>query len=172
MKSLIKYYCGKGATLKLLEDLIEITKQYFERLRDDVGRDPTFHPDDFIRILNTAENCVYCGIEFNNVVRPVVDHDHITSRIRGAACSFCNLRAQVANFIPMVQSIRSKLIKSVNLIPYSSEKFLSMTIVTNENNKLRFIDTYKFVSEPLDRLVQVLGKNGSNKISNYKISFL
>lgn len=41
--------------------------------------------------LNTG-SCPICLRPFTNLVRPVVDHDHVTGHIRGILCFYCNHR--------------------------------------------------------------------------------
>lgn len=41
--------------------------------------------------LNTG-SCPVCVREFNDDVRPVVDHDHKTGVVRGILCFYCNHR--------------------------------------------------------------------------------
>lgn len=41
--------------------------------------------------LNTGA-CPICLRNFDNTVRPVVDHDHKTGEVRGILCFFCNHR--------------------------------------------------------------------------------
>ena len=51
-----------------------------------------------------------------------------------------------------------KLNLKLNVIPNGLEKYISFSI----NNKLSFIDSFKFLSSSLDSLVKNLGKSDFN----------
>lgn len=47
--------------------------------------------EDFNKILTEQNNkCAACGDDFNNVVKPHVDHNHKTEEVRGLLCMRCN----------------------------------------------------------------------------------
>jgi len=79
------HYFGEDAAVKLIEILVEITAGYFTIMKTKVR----MNIDDTTRrhILRTATHCIYCGGMFGHGNKPVLDHCHISGRVRGAACN-------------------------------------------------------------------------------------
>ena len=119
--------------------------------------------------------------------KKVKDHCHYTGRFRGAAHNSCNLKYKKPNFIPVVfhnlSGYDSHLfIKNlgftdgtINCIPNNEEKYISFTkntvvgSYTNKegkdkpiNHKIRFIDSFKFMSDSLENLVNNLPDDAFN----------
>jgi hypothetical protein len=44
--------------------------------------------DKFLLVQNNS--CFICGTEFNESIKPCVDHCHTTGQVRGLLCSLCN----------------------------------------------------------------------------------
>ena len=122
----------------------------------------------------------------------VKDHCHYTGRFRGAAHNSCNLKYKKPKFIPVVfhnlSGYDSHLfIKNlgftdgnIDCIPNNEEKYISFTknIVagsyTNKEgktkpikHKIRFIDSFKFMSTSLDSLVNNLPDDAFNNLERY-----
>ena len=121
----------------------------------------------------------------------VRDHCHYTGRFRGAAHNFCNLKYKKPKFIPVVfhnlSGYDSHLfIKNlgftegnIDCIPNNEEKYISFTknvvgSYTNEEgkdkpikHKIRFIDSFKFMNESLESLVNNLPDDGFNNLERY-----
>ena len=132
-----------------------------------------------------AEKCYACGKEFKDAKEKVRDHCHYTGKYRGAACVSCNSKMKNPKFIPVVfhnlQNYDSHLfIKNlgftegnINCIPKTDEKYISFSkdIIVDEffskktlknvfvKRQLRFIDSYKFMSISLEKLVANLEKD-------------
>ena len=119
----------------------------------------------------------------------VKDHCHYTGRFRGAAHNSCNLKYKKPNFIPVVfhnlSGYDSHLfIKNlgftdgnIECIPNNEEKYISFTkntVVGSYTNKegkdkpikhkIRFIDSFKFMSTSLESLVNNLPDDGFNNL--------
>ena len=122
----------------------------------------------------------------------VRDHCHYTGRFRGAAHNFCNLKYKKPKFIPVVfhnlSGYDSHLfIKNlgftkgtIDCIPNNEEKYISFTkntvvgSYTNEEgknipikHKIRFIDSFKFMNESLESLVNNLPGDAFNNLERY-----
>ena len=122
----------------------------------------------------------------------VKDHCHYTGRFRGAAHNSCNLKYKKPKFIPVVfhnlSGYDSHLfIKNlgytdgnIGCIPNNEEKYISFTkntvtgSYTNKEgktkpikNKIRFIDSFKFMSTSLDNLVNNLPDDAFNNLERY-----
>ena len=122
----------------------------------------------------------------------VKDHCHYTGRFRGAAHNSYNLKYKKPNFIPVVfhnlSGYDSHLfIKNlgytdgnIDCIPNNEEKYISFTkntVVGSYTNKegkdkpikhkIRFIDSFKFMSTSLESLVNNLPDDGFNNLERY-----
>ena len=119
----------------------------------------------------------------------VKDHCHYTGRFRGAAHNSCNLKYKKPKFLPVVfhnlSGYDSHLfIKNlgytdgnIDCIPNNEEKYISFTkntvtgSYTNKEgktkpikHKIRFIDSFKFMSTSLDNLVNNLPDDAFNNL--------
>ena len=127
--------------------------------------------------------------------RKVRDHDHFTGEFRGAAHSKCNCRIQDRMIIPVIAHNLSKydlklFIRDLmeytdgkpNVIAKSSEEFIAVSIKIEVDRKerkdgkirysyytLRFIDSLKFLSASLDRLVESSKSGCADKSENFPI---
>ena len=122
----------------------------------------------------------------------VKDHCHYTGRFRGAAHNSFNLKYKKPKFIPVVfhnlSGYDSHLfIKNlgftdgnIDCIPHNEEKYISFTkntvtgSYTNKEgkdkpikHKIRFIDSFKFMSTSLESLVNNLPDDGFNNLERY-----
>ena len=122
----------------------------------------------------------------------VKDHCHYTGRFRGAAHNSCNLKYKKPKFIPVVfhnlSGYDSHLfIKNlgftdgnIDCIPNNEEIYISFTkntvtgSYTNKEgkdkpikHKIRFIDSFKFMSTSLDSLVNNLPDDAFNNLERY-----
>ena len=97
----------------------------------------------------------------------VRDHDHQTGKYRGAAQNKCNLNCKTksSSFVPiffhnfsgydshlifeelLTQAYNLKL--AINIIPKSLENYVSVQVCC-----LRFLDSYRFLSSSLDKLIK------------------
>ena len=144
--------------------------------------------------FENANKCWICHGEFTaeDNYKKVRDHCHFTGKYRGAAHNKCNLQYKKPKFIPVVfhnlSGYDSHLfIKNlgasegnINCIPNNEEKYISFTkqiIVDSFINKeeknidvkreLRFIDSFKFMTSSLDKLVGNLDKTGFQNTSQF-----
>ena len=105
--------------------------------------------------------------------RKVRDHCYYTKQFRGAAHSECNLRYKMPKEIPVVfhngstydyNFITKKLVEEFECLGENTEKYFTFSVsLKKENNngkkiayKLKFIDTYRFMSTSLSNLVDNL----------------
>ncbi|KYN14583.1 hypothetical protein ALC57_13217, partial [Trachymyrmex cornetzi] len=132
----------------------------------------------------TATRCHICGKLFAPDDTRVRDHCHLTGRYRGPAHSNCNLNYKNSLYIPVVfhnlsgydahfiiKEIATAYNGNVDLLPITKEKYISFTKHVdstkdkNEKNfqkncvKLRFIDSFKFLSASLDKLLSYFDKD-------------
>ena len=110
----------------------------------------------------------------------VKDHCHLTGKYRGPAHSDCNLKVKQkdSNFITIglhnfsnydchmffKQLVdRKKDNVKFEIYPETDEKYISV-----KYGRIKFIDTYRFLSSSLDKLVQTLVDNSHKTLKNLK----
>ena len=113
--------------------------------------------------------CRFCEKEI--VSDKVTDHCHLTGKYRGPAHKICNInvKQKVSNFIPFAfhnfsnydcHMCFKKLVDLKNdkakfkIIPKTNEEFIVV-----KNGCIRIIDSYSFLSESLDKLVNNLDED-------------
>ena len=114
-----------------------------------------------------AEECWLCEEPFTE--DKVRDHDHLTGKYRGAAHNICNIncKQRSSSFVPIFfhnfsgydcHLIFEELLTEAynqnynpTIIPKSLENYVSVQV-----GCLRFLDSYRFLSSSLDKLVKSL----------------
>uniref|UniRef100_A0A6P7GY74 Uncharacterized protein LOC114344439 n=1 Tax=Diabrotica virgifera virgifera TaxID=50390 RepID=A0A6P7GY74_DIAVI len=114
------------------------------------------------------------------------DHDHISARYRGPAHVSCNLNFKVPTFIPIflhnlsnydshlfIKELTTKS-EHVSAIAQTKEKYVTFSksvlvdrARTNVYLKLRFVDSYRFLSKSLDKLSETLLSTQCNEIRKF-----
>ena len=122
------------------------------------------------------ENSTKCWIFDNDYIDgdvKVSDHCHITKKYRASAYRDFNVNIKLNHKIPVVfhnlKNYDSHLIMQelgkfnlkINIIPNGLEKHMSFSI----NNKLRFIDSFIFLSSSFDSLVKNLSNDDFKYLS-------
>ena len=122
--------------------------------------------------------CRFCEKEI--LSDKVRDHCHLTGKFRGPAHNKCNINVtqKQSNFIPfifhnfsrydshmffkkLVDKKRDKV--DFDIIPKTNEEYISVTY-----GCIRFIDSYRFLSSGLDKLVSNLVDNSDKKLKDLK----
>lgn len=129
--------------------------------------------------------CHICENSFKDEDDIVHDHDHLTSEYRGLAHNACNLSYKIPQHIPiffhnltgydshfLVRELGCTRFKSeVQVIAQSGEKYISFSKKylmqkqkkhrweQNEYIELRFLDSFRFLGQSLDSLVNILPKD-------------
>ena len=118
-----------------------------------------------------AEKCWLCEQPFteDTALHKVRDHDHLTGKYRGAAHNICNIncKQRSSSFVPIFFHnfsgydchliFEELLIQAFEkgyepkIIPKSMENYVSIQV-----DCLRFLDSYRFLSSSLDKLVKSL----------------
>ena len=110
----------------------------------------------------------------------VRDHCHYTGKYRGAAHNMCNLRYKVPKEIPIVfhndstydyHFIIKELVKEFDgnfeCLGENTEKYITFSVpikkkIENKNIEIKFIDSYKFMSMSLSKLIDNLSEGLHN----------
>ena len=95
-------------------------------------------------------NCHICGAVLPENEK-YLDHCHVTGKVRGYACNVCNLNYKFKN-----------LKEEIYCVPSNMEHYLSFSI-----GKLKFIDSYRFLSSSFEELTANLKEKG---LDNFKIT--
>ena len=136
---------------------------------------------------NKRKICYICKKEFNNNDKKnykVTDHCHYTGKYRGAAHNIFNLRYKVTKEIPIVfhngstydyRFIVKELVKefkgNFGCLGENTEKYITFLVPIKkkiENKyleityKIKFIDSYRFMSSSLSKLVDNLSEGIHN----------
>ena len=134
--------------------------------------------------------CHICEKDLNG--DSVRDHCHLTGKYRGSAHNNCNLSYKLPKHIPVIFHNLSGydahiFIKQlgvtegkIDAICNNEEKYISFKKsikvdefidkkgkTVNVNREIRFIDSFKFMTSPLDRLVGNLGKDQFKNMSQF-----
>ena len=192
-KNQLNYYRGKDHMKKFCKDLREHATRIinYEKKR----MVPLTKKEEIC--YNKQKICYICYIckkEFNNndkKQQKVRDHCHYTGKYRGAAHNICNLRYKVPKEIPVVfhngstydyHFIIKELIKefegNFDCLDENIEKYITFSVplkkkIDNKdleiNYKIKFIDSFRFMSSSLSKLVDNLSERiHNNKCSNCK----
>ncbi|XP_055310959.1 uncharacterized protein LOC129573854, partial [Sitodiplosis mosellana] len=121
-----------------------------------------------------AEECHICGKPFFDETDKVRDHCHNSGAFRGAAHNTCNLNYQRAKYVTVVfhnlsnydshfivKALAQKIAGDISIIPRNDEVYISFSKHVDGTRdartgrggvKLRFIDSFRFMSRSLDFL--------------------
>ena len=136
---------------------------------------------------NEQEICCICKKEFDKSDKKnytIRDYCHYTGKYRGAAHNICNLRYKIPKEIPVVfhngssydyHLIIKELVKEFNgkfeCLGENTEKYITFSVPIKkklENKdieityKIKFIDSYRFMSMPLSKLIDNLSEGIHN----------
>ena len=182
-KNKLDYYRGKDCMKKFCKDLREhATKiiDYKNKKMIPLTKEEKIH-------YNEQEICYICKKEFNENGEKnykVRDHCHYTGKYRGAAHNICNLRYKIPKEIPVVfhngstydyHFIIKELVKQFDgnfeCLGENTEKYITFSApikkkIENKNieitYKIKFIDSYRFMSTSLSKLVDNLSEGFHN----------
>lgn len=158
-------YRGTEASKKFLDDLYDIARRVEHLYSRIIPMTPLTHQQ--VVTHTVATNCYLCNNMFTETNFKVHDHDHLTGCYRGPACNNCNINYKLPKFIPVVlhnlSGYDSHFIVpelgrdngSIDVLATSFEKFISFSKAVGKI-KLRFVDSLRFMSSSLMKLVENL----------------
>src|SRR5206468_9917158 len=178
---------------KLFESLFEEEKEIHSLMQKFAKSKMTMTKDAW-KNFNDAKCCYICNEKFTKQKFKVRDHNHITDKYRGAACTKCNLGFKLSTIIPVIfhnlkgydmhlllQEV-GRFKRELTVIPCNMEKYMSFSIGTMKKCwdykkkeyvdklkfDLRFIDSFQFMPTSLSNLVDNLKKEGLSKFKYLK----
>ena len=189
-KNKLNYYRGKDCMKKFCEDLrIHATKiiNYEKKKIIPLTKEEKIN-------YNDQQICYICKKEFEKSDKKhhkVRDHCHYMGKYRGAAHNICNLRYKVPKEIPLVfhngsiydyRFIIKKLVKefegNFDCLGENTEKYITFSVplkkkIENKNleitYKIKFIDSFRFMSSSLSKRVDNLSEGiHNNKCADCK----
>ena len=160
----------------LVDEVIKLENKmafYFKNTKKDI-----IMTDDDEEEYRNDNVCRFCEKEI--LSDKVRDQCHLTGKYRGPAHNKCNINVtqKQSNFIPfifhnfsnydshmffkkLVDKKRDKV--DFEIIPKTNEEYISVTY-----GCIRFIDSYRFLSSSLDKLVNNLVDNSNKKLKDLK----
>ena len=186
------YYRGKDCMKKFCKDLrkhaTKVINYEKKKMIALTIKEEIYH--------NKQNICYICNREFDTSYKKhykVKDHCHYTGKYRDAAHNMCNLRYKIPKEIPIVfhngstydyHFIIKELVKefegNFECLGENTEKYITFSAplkkkVNNKNKtleityKIKFIDSYRFMSTSLSKLVDNLSEGlHNNKCINCK----
>ena len=152
--------CNKWFVKEMLKLELEANKYFETNLELEMSQEEEVQ-------FEQAEECWLCENPLEG--EKVRDHDHLTGKYRGAAHNICNIncKQRLSSFIPIFfhkfsgydcHLIFEELLTEAynqnynpTIIPKSLENYVSVQV-----GCLRFLDSYRFLSSSLDKLVKSL----------------
>ena len=184
-KNKLNYYRGKDCMKKFCKDLKEHATRIINYEKKKII---SLTKEEKIN-YNNQQICYICKKEFDTIDKKnykVRDHCHYMGKYIGAAHNICNLRYKVPKEIPVVfhngstydyYFIIKELVKefegNFDCLGENTEKYITFSVplkkkIENKNleitYKIKFIDSFRFMSSSLSKLVD----NLSERIHNNK----
>lgn len=179
-------YRGKNAVERFFGDMFK-EEEYVNGIYGDI--EPLIMTDETEKKFKSATHCNICSGKFSDGLIKVRDHSHIGvtgdrysdnySNYRSATCQACNLNLQNPSFIPiffhnfrgfdshlLIEAAGKYKDKKIVCIPNNMEKYISFSV-----GNLRFLDSYQFMSESLERLVKNLAVDGLTHFHHFRKAF-
>lgn len=186
LESCYQSYSGLDCMEWFAKQLKKIAVSIFEILDDEMPMRPLTpqqqHDSAHAKMCHICEKC----FEKDDV--KVIDHSHLTGEYRGISHQSCNLLFQESRIIPVVfhnlkydlhlliEEIAAVGTGKVDIIPMTSENYISFTktfskhdlseskkffekLDYKKNIKFRFIDSFRFLPESLEKLASNLPKS-------------
>lgn len=172
-------YRGKNPEIWLINQLRRESLDIKSALES--NRNTNMTPLSFCQRLNhkIACECFVCGDLFTTDNYKTAHHDHLTGKYQGAACDSCNLKIKIINFVPCILHNLSRydahiIIQAltfdnspIDIIPNTTENYISFIKDLGDGIKFRFIDSYRFMSCSLDQLAKNLAADKFIHVRNY-----
>ena len=119
-------------------------------------------------LFQQSNSCWICKKLIDNDAEKVIDHYHVTPKLRGAAHGTCNINLQLTRKVPVIfhtlrgyDSFELDIFDvDISVIPNRFKKYMAL-----KNLLIVFVDSIQFMNSSLDKLV----KNLSDKDFKYLV---
>ena len=165
-------YRGKKASKHFMLAIIAVAKKIYELYKINIPINYLTEEEE--NQFQKSKVCELCSKRFDmlNHAYKVRDHSHFTGKYRRALCLDCNFSAKNPSFIPIYfhnLTYDSHFIvhelgcdeTDIRVIPNSSEKYISFSKQIEGKFYIKFIDTFRFMSESLSNLADNLSEDKS-----------
>ena len=189
-KNKLNYYRGKDCMKKFCKDLKEHATRIINYEKKKII---PLTKEEKIN-YNDQQICYICKKEFDTIDKKnykVRDHCHYTGKYRGAAHNICNLRYKVPKEIPalfhngstydylfIIKELVKEFEGNFDCLGENTEKYITFSVqlkkgIENKNleitYKIKFIDSFRYMSSSLSKLVDNLSEGiHNNKCSDCK----
>ena len=179
-KNKLDYYRGKDCVKMFCKDLREHATKIINCKKKKMMPLTTKEEIDY----NKQKICYICKKEFDKKNYKVRDHCHYTGKYRVAAYNICILRYKIPKEVPLVfhngstydyHFMIKELVKefegNFECLIENTEKYITFSVplkkkIENKNieitYKIKFIDSYRFMSMPLSKLIDNLSEGLHN----------
>ena len=185
MKIVDQFFCRRE---DCIDRMMAKFREWAEYVYEQKHKYPVYEkkPGD-IKLPRNAKQCWLCEKPFSNAKDKVFEHDHVTGKLRGIGHQTCNSACKSPCFLPVFfhngagydfkhvlkQYRPEKDYERVKCIPSSEETYISFSVsvpVASKTDKktdkaasgyaiLKFVDSFKFLSKTLERLVGTMKKD-------------
>ena len=161
----LKTYLDKDAVYNFINSMIEESKYCSNVMKKHFNKELVMTKKDN-RDFENSTKCWICDNAYVDGDVKVRDNCDITGKYRGSAHRGCNINIKLNHKIPavfhnlknydshLIMQELGKFTLKINVIPNGLEKYMSFSI----NNKLSFVDSFRFLNSSLDSLVKTLAK--------------
>ena len=191
-KNKISYYRGDDCMKKFCKDLRKHSSKiisYEKKKMISLTTEEKIH-------YNKQKVCYICKKEFDNnnkKQQKVRDHCHYTDKFRVAAHNICNLRYKIPKEIPVfhngstydyhfiIKELTKEFEGNFECLGENTEKYITFSVPIKKKiddkdleitYKIKFIDSYRFMSSSLSKLVDNLSEGiHNNKCSDCESNF-
>lgn len=172
-------YRNHNAAKHFIKTMIDIGTKVYNLYQINIPMDKlTTDEENKFQNVKICECCLK-SFKKNNLVK-VRDHNHFTGRFRSVVCLNCNFELRNVSFVPIYfhnLSYDSHFIvrelscnsNDIYVIPNSSEKYISFSKKIEDKFSIKFIDTFRFMSESLCSLADNLSEDKTRFRETLKI---
>lgn len=172
-------YRGENAAKKFMKNMIDIGNKVNNIYQTNISMDKlTEKEEEHFKRTEFCEKCLK-HLKKNNLIK-VRDHCHFTGKYRQCLCLNCNFEMVSPSFVPIFfhnLSYDSHFIirelgcdeNDIHVIPNSSEKYISFSKEIAPRFNIKFVDTFRFMSDSLSKLAENLSEDKSRFRETLKI---